>query len=132
MRRLENAKINLRKRYGLEIWTSGLLKNNLNATDDVIIVDCVTLVKSHNFFSKRTCLRILGSRNNDRYWFRVDSPSMKPILTRWGAYLTKRFQPSTSTKRARLSDVATSDKEKQTFFMLMSRTWFKMEEFRLA
>ena len=38
MWRLENAKINLRKRYGLEIWTSGLLKNNLNATDDVIIV----------------------------------------------------------------------------------------------
>ena len=33
--------------------------------------------------------------------------------------------------RARRSDAATSNKDKRIFFMLMPRTWFKVEEFRL-
>ena len=41
------------------------------------------------------------------------------------------FHPSASTSGARRSDAATSDKDKQICFMLMSRTWFNMEEFRL-
>ena len=47
-----------------------------------------------------------------------------------GAYLTKRFYPSAST-RARQSDVVTFDQKKRIFFMLMPRTWFKVEEYRL-
>ena len=48
-----------------------------------------------------------------------------------GAYLTKRFSPSTSRSRARQSNAATFDKDKQICFMPMPRTWFKVEEFRL-
>ena len=48
-----------------------------------------------------------------------------------GLIETRDFYPSASTSRARWSDAATSDKDKQICFMLMPRTWFKMEEFRL-
>ena len=53
---------------------------------------------------------------------------------RWrieGAYLTKRFSPCASTSRACQSDAAMFDKDKQICFMLIPRTWFKVEEFRL-
>ena len=39
-----------------------------------------------------------------------------------GANLTRRFQPSASTRRARRSDAATFDQNKRIFFMLMPRT----------
>ena len=47
-----------------------------------------------------------------------ENPSMKPKLTRWGggAYLTKRFQTSASTRRARQSDATRFDQNKQIFF----------------
>ena len=48
-----------------------------------------------------------------------------------GAYLTKRFQPSGSTRRARWGDAATFTKDKHIFFIPMPMTWFKVEEFRL-
>ena len=48
-----------------------------------------------------------------------------------GAYLTKRFSPSSSTSSARQSDATAFDKDKQICFILMPRTWFKVEEFRL-
>ena len=41
------------------------------------------------------------------------------------------LHPSASTSGDRRSDAATSDKDKQTCFILMPRTWFNMEEFRL-
>ena len=41
------------------------------------------------------------------------------------------FHPSASTSRARPSDAAMSDKDKQIFFLLMPRTQSKVEEFRL-
>ena len=40
------------------------------------------------------------------------------------------FHPSASKSRAFQSDAATSDKDKQIYFMLMPRAWFNMEEFR--
>ena len=58
------------------------------------------------------------------------TPSMKPNLTRWGGS-SKKFHPSASTRRARRSDAAMSDQNKRIFFMLMPKTWFKVEEFRL-
>ena len=39
-----------------------------------------------------------------------------------GAYLTRRFQPSASKRRARCSDAASFNKDKQIFFMPMPRT----------
>ena len=41
------------------------------------------------------------------------------------------FQPSASISGARQSDAATSDKDKQICFMLILRTGFNMEEFKL-
>ena len=46
---------------------------------------------------------------------------------RWrgeGAYLTKRFQPSASTRRARRGDAATFDLSKQIFLSTLPRTEF--------
>ena len=60
-----------------------------------------------------------------------DLPRWNPPWRGEGAYLPKRFSPSASTSRARQSDAATFDKDKQICFMLMPRTWFKVEEFRL-
>ena len=49
-----------------------------------------------------------------------ENPSMKPKLTRWGggggAYLTKSFQTSASTRRTRQSDATRFDQNKQIFF----------------
>ena len=48
-----------------------------------------------------------------------ENPSMKPKLTRrggGGAYLTKSFQTSASTRRARQSDATRFDQNKQIFF----------------
>ena len=60
----------------------------------------------------------------------ISPPRWNPPWRGEGAYLTKRFSPH-STSKARWSDAATSDKDKQICFMLMPRTWFKVEEFRL-
>ena len=59
------------------------------------------------------------------------SPLTNPPWRSEGPYLTKRFHPSASIGRACQSDAATSDKDKQILFMLIPRTWFKVEEFRL-
>ena len=48
-----------------------------------------------------------------------------------GAYLIKMLLPIASTSRARQSNAATFAKDKQICFMLIARTWFKAEEFRL-
>ena len=61
----------------------------------------------------------------------IGPPWWNPPWRGGGAYLTKRFPPSASTSRTRQSDAATFDKDKQICFMLMPRTWFKVEEFRL-
>ena len=63
--------------------------------------------------------------------YAASPPRWKPPWCGEGAYLTKRFHPSASTSRARQSHVATSNKDKQIYFMLIPRCWFKMEEFRL-
>ena len=69
----------------------------------------------------------LNEKNRKTTYFKV---LMKPTLTRWGR-LSKRFQPSESTGKARRSNAATFNKVKQIFFMPIPRTWFKVEEFRL-
>ena len=63
---------------------------------------------------------------------------VQSALPRWnppwrgeGAYLTKKFHPSASTRRARWSDAATFDQNKRIFFILMPKTWFKVEAYRL-
>ena len=61
----------------------------------------------------------------------VSRPRWDPPWHSERAYLTKSFQTSTSIRRARQSDVATFNSNKRIFFMLMPRTWFKVEEFRL-
>ena len=58
-------------------------------------------------------------------------PRWNPPWRGEGPYLTKSFHPSASTRRARRRDSAMFDQNKRMFFMLMSRTWFKAEEFRL-
>ena len=52
-------------------------------------------------------------------------------LTWWRGLSNQEAWPSASTRRARRSDATMLDKDKQIFFMLMPRTWFKVEEFRL-
>ena len=50
----------------------------------------------------------------------------QPVTNMQAKYVTtpppRGFRPSASTSRARQSDVATSDKDKQICFMLMPRT----------
>ena len=58
-------------------------------------------------------------------------PRWNPPWRGKGLIELRGFHPSASTGGARRSDVATSDKDKQICFMLMLRTWFKVEEFRL-
>ena len=48
-----------------------------------------------------------------------------------GLISPRGFGPSALTSRARWSDTTPSDKDKQIRFMLMPRTRFKVEEFRL-
>ena len=60
------------------------------------------------------------------------SPSMETHLDAVRGLIKPRdFRPSASTSRARRSDAAMSDTEKQICFMLMPRAWFKVKEFRL-
>ena len=60
------------------------------------------------------------------------SPSMKTHLDAVREFIKPRgFRPSASVIRARQNDAATADKDKQICFMLMPRTWLKVEEFRL-
>ena len=63
--------------------------------------------------------------------YKFNSPRWNPPWHGEEAYLTKWLQPSTSKKRAHRSDAATFDQSKRIFFMLLPRTWFKVEEFRL-
>ena len=57
--------------------------------------------------------------------------SMKHTLTSWGRFSNQEVSPSVSTRRARRSDEISFDKDKKIFFMLMPRTWFKVEKIRL-
>ena len=61
---------------------------------------------------------------------RTLSPSMKPTLTWWGGLSNQEVSPGPSTRRTGRSNATTFDKGKQTFFMLIPRIWFKVEEFR--
>ena len=49
----------------------------------------------------------------------------------WGGLSNKEVSTSAPTRRAHWSDATTFEQSKRIFFMLISKTWFKVEEFRL-
>ena len=59
------------------------------------------------------------------------SPSMKSTLTWIGSLSNEKVSPNALTKRARRSYATMFEHNKEIFFILMTMTWFKVEEFRL-
>ena len=76
----------------------------------------VLISKIHGMFKLQWILRIsyLGTVS-----FPLDETHLDSVR---GLIELRGFHPSTSTSGARRSDAATSDKDKQICFMLMSRT----------
>ena len=75
---------------------------------------------------------LLNMTNRLQPYLCLQSPSMKPILTQWGGLSNQEVFTIVHQKVELMRDAAMSDKDKQIFFLLMPRTWFKVEEFRVA
>ena len=90
--------------------------------------------------NERKVLKLKNERQNttscSKYYKQDETPrsvpSMKPNLPRWGGLSNQEvFTLVHQQVEPHRSDTATSDKDKQFCFVLMPRTWFKMEEFTL-
>ena len=85
-------------------------------------------LKQHSWLTNGKCRLIQIDVN----LIRKLTPSMKPILTWWEGLSNEKLSPSASTRWARRSDSTTFEQNKRTFLMLIPRTWFNVEELRLA
>ena len=86
-----------------------------------ILLKFKTYLNRRLFMKEICCDQIASSYPLDE----THLDAVRGLIELWG------FDPRASKSRARRSDKATSDKDKQICFVLMPRTWFNMEEFRL-
>ena len=70
-------------------------------------------------FSVRTTEEILVQNTKSVFLYEADLDAVRGLIKPRG------FRPSASTSRARRSDAAASDKDKQICFVLMSRTFIQ-------
>ena len=84
---------------------------------------CLFSVKGHLNESQETSFFVFKNISAGVFT-RASPPRWNPPWHGEGAYLTKRFQPSATTRRATRSDAATFDQNKQIFLSTLPRTEF--------
>ena len=98
-----------------------------------MITKIVHQLKLLHFSKLDDCSPVIAicQKHMTTYWLRyqllLDETHLGTVK---GLIELRGFHPSASTSGARWSDAATSDKDKQICFMLMSSAWFNMEELR--
>lgn len=94
-------------------------KNNISSnTNKKLIMIKNNIIKCSNYNSSSSCTS--------------NSHSVKPTFTWWGSLSNKKVSTSAAIREARRSDTTNFDQtSRPNFFMLMRRTWFKLEEFKL-